>query len=52
MVGTEVPRIEFGAHLPLMTWGDEEPASLADLTGYARLANGFHDTVIAQLAPG
>ena len=31
--------MEFGAHLPLMTWGDEEPASLADLTAYARLAN-------------
>ena len=31
--------MEFGAHLPLMTWGDEEAASLADLTEYARLAN-------------
>ena len=31
--------MEFGAHLPLMTWGREEPASLAGLTGYARLAN-------------
>jgi alkanesulfonate monooxygenase SsuD/methylene tetrahydromethanopterin reductase-like flavin-dependent oxidoreductase (luciferase family) len=39
MPGTEVPWIEFGAHLPLMTWGNEEPASLADLTAYTRLAN-------------
>ena len=31
--------MEFGAHLPLMTWGDEEPASLAGLTAYARLAD-------------
>jgi alkanesulfonate monooxygenase SsuD/methylene tetrahydromethanopterin reductase-like flavin-dependent oxidoreductase (luciferase family) len=31
--------MEFGAHLPLMTWGGEEPASIAALTEYARLAN-------------
>jgi alkanesulfonate monooxygenase SsuD/methylene tetrahydromethanopterin reductase-like flavin-dependent oxidoreductase (luciferase family) len=31
--------MEFGAHLPLMTWGREEPASIAVLTDYARLAN-------------
>lgn len=31
--------MEFGAHLPLMTWGGEEPASLATLTEYARLAD-------------
>jgi len=30
--------MEFGAHLPLLTWGDEGPASLARLTGYADLA--------------
>jgi len=31
--------MEFGAHLPQMTWGSEEPASIARLTDYARLAN-------------
>ncbi|HYU94458.1 MAG TPA: hypothetical protein VEN95_13425 [Actinomycetota bacterium] len=31
--------MEFGAHLPLMTWGSEEPASIAVLTDYAHLAN-------------
>ena len=31
--------MEFGAHLPQMTWGTEEPCSLAALTEYARLAN-------------
>jgi alkanesulfonate monooxygenase SsuD/methylene tetrahydromethanopterin reductase-like flavin-dependent oxidoreductase (luciferase family) len=31
--------MEFGAHLPLMTWGSEEPASIGALTEYARLAN-------------
>jgi alkanesulfonate monooxygenase SsuD/methylene tetrahydromethanopterin reductase-like flavin-dependent oxidoreductase (luciferase family) len=31
--------MEFGAHLPLMTWGGEEPASMASLSDYARLAN-------------
>ena len=31
--------MEFGAHLPQLTWGSEEPASLASLTAYARLAN-------------
>jgi alkanesulfonate monooxygenase SsuD/methylene tetrahydromethanopterin reductase-like flavin-dependent oxidoreductase (luciferase family) len=31
--------MEFGAYLPLMTWGGEEPASMASLSDYARLAN-------------
>jgi alkanesulfonate monooxygenase SsuD/methylene tetrahydromethanopterin reductase-like flavin-dependent oxidoreductase (luciferase family) len=31
--------MEFGAHLPQMTWRGVEPASLAALTEYARLAN-------------
>jgi alkanesulfonate monooxygenase SsuD/methylene tetrahydromethanopterin reductase-like flavin-dependent oxidoreductase (luciferase family) len=31
--------VEFGAHLPLLTWGDEEPASIAFLTEYAKLAD-------------
>jgi alkanesulfonate monooxygenase SsuD/methylene tetrahydromethanopterin reductase-like flavin-dependent oxidoreductase (luciferase family) len=30
--------MEFGAHLPQMTWGDHEPASIALLTEYARIA--------------
>jgi alkanesulfonate monooxygenase SsuD/methylene tetrahydromethanopterin reductase-like flavin-dependent oxidoreductase (luciferase family) len=30
--------MEFGVHLPLLSWGREEPASLAALTEYARLA--------------
>jgi alkanesulfonate monooxygenase SsuD/methylene tetrahydromethanopterin reductase-like flavin-dependent oxidoreductase (luciferase family) len=31
--------MEFGAHLPLLSWGREEPASLATLTEYARLGD-------------
>src|SRR5215467_11524122 len=31
--------MEFGVHLPQMTWGDEEPASFATLTQFAELAN-------------
>ena len=31
--------MEFGAHLPQMTWGDHEPASIALLSEYARMAN-------------
>lgn len=31
--------MEFGAHLPLMPWGAEEPGSLAALTQYARRAD-------------
>ncbi len=31
--------MEFGAHLPLMTWGSEEAPSIGALTDYARLAN-------------
>jgi alkanesulfonate monooxygenase SsuD/methylene tetrahydromethanopterin reductase-like flavin-dependent oxidoreductase (luciferase family) len=30
--------MEFGAHLPLMTWGSEEPVTLAGLIGFARRA--------------
>jgi alkanesulfonate monooxygenase SsuD/methylene tetrahydromethanopterin reductase-like flavin-dependent oxidoreductase (luciferase family) len=31
--------LEFGAHLPLLSWGSDRPASLSALTGYARLAS-------------
>jgi alkanesulfonate monooxygenase SsuD/methylene tetrahydromethanopterin reductase-like flavin-dependent oxidoreductase (luciferase family) len=31
--------MEFGAHLPLMTWSSEEPASLAALVDYAHTAD-------------
>jgi alkanesulfonate monooxygenase SsuD/methylene tetrahydromethanopterin reductase-like flavin-dependent oxidoreductase (luciferase family) len=31
--------MEFGAHLPQITWGGEEPASIASLTEYARISN-------------
>jgi alkanesulfonate monooxygenase SsuD/methylene tetrahydromethanopterin reductase-like flavin-dependent oxidoreductase (luciferase family) len=31
--------MQFGAHLPLMTWGDEEPATADSLSRYAHLAN-------------
>ena len=30
--------MEFGAHLPLLSWGDDEPLSAARLAEYARLA--------------
>ncbi len=30
--------MEFGAHLPLLSWGDEPPPSLAAMTDYARQA--------------
>ena len=30
--------MEFGVHLPQLTWGDEPPPTLARLTAYARLA--------------
>ena len=36
--GLRRPRMEFGAHLPLMTWGDEDSPSLAGLSEYARRA--------------
>jgi alkanesulfonate monooxygenase SsuD/methylene tetrahydromethanopterin reductase-like flavin-dependent oxidoreductase (luciferase family) len=31
--------MEFGAHLPLMTWASEEPSSLASLAEFARTAD-------------
>jgi alkanesulfonate monooxygenase SsuD/methylene tetrahydromethanopterin reductase-like flavin-dependent oxidoreductase (luciferase family) len=31
--------MEFGVHLPQMTWGDEEPVSLTGLTDYAHLSS-------------
>jgi alkanesulfonate monooxygenase SsuD/methylene tetrahydromethanopterin reductase-like flavin-dependent oxidoreductase (luciferase family) len=39
--------VEFGAHLPLLTWGDERPPTLAGLTEYVRLAGELGFTWLA-----
>src|SRR5690242_2662444 len=40
-------RLEFGAHLPLLSWGDERPPSLAGMTRYARTADELGFTWLA-----
>jgi len=40
--------MEFGAHLPLMTWGSEEPASLATLARFVRRADELEFTWVTS----
>jgi alkanesulfonate monooxygenase SsuD/methylene tetrahydromethanopterin reductase-like flavin-dependent oxidoreductase (luciferase family) len=39
--------LEFGAHLPLLSWGDERPPTLARMSAYARRADELGFTWLA-----